>query len=397
MLKDHGSRPRPGATTGRRRFLAALGAGGALLVTGSAALLPGCGYYAPGEGVAYEPWDFPGEEVLPERIAVAAAILAANPHNTQPWLFVVTPDVIEIRADLRKSLGAMDPLHRELHVGLGCAVENLVRAAQAHGRAAVVRWLPDPATPTLVARVELTPDAPRRDALYEAISRRHTSRDRYLDGPPPASLQPAIRALIDDPDVSLAFLGDEAVKASFREGTVAATRAIVGDTGMNDASHAWWRQTRAEIEEHRDGLTLDAAGLGSGTSAASKVMGKPTAAEAGEYWIANTEQNQTSGFAFCILSTTRRDDREQQLRCGRVFQRIHLWAASQGLSIQPVNQMAERQDREQQLGLAPDFGPRLAALTGAQVSGAQMLFRVGVSWSEGRPSPRRPLGWVVTS
>lgn len=381
-------------TLSRRRFFQCLGAGGALLVTSSAGLLAACGDYAPFEGAAYEPWSYPGDEAAPERIAVAAAILAASPHNTQPWLFAVTPTSIEVVADARKSLGAMDPLSREMYIGLGCAIENLVLSALAHGRDASVQWLPDPARPSVVARITLTPTAPRPSPLHDAIPNRHTNRGPYLEAAPPPSLEQALRAQIDDPQVSLTFVAGAAEKASFREATVAATRAIVADDAMNEASHAWWRQTRDDIEQHRDGLTLDAT-VDPGTSTLGKLTGKPSAAKAGEYWIANTEGAQTTGFAFCVLSTETRDDREQQLRCGRIFQRMHLWAASQGLSVQPLNQMAERQDREQQLGLPPDFGPRLAALCRQGVSSAQMLFRVGVAWDAPGKSPRRPLAWVL--
>jgi nitroreductase len=378
----------------RRGFLGLLGAGGALLVTSSAALLPGCGHYPPEEGAAYEPWDFPGGETTPERIAVAAAILAASPHNTQPWLFVVRPGEIEVQADLRKSLGAMDPLGREMYLGLGCAVENLVLAAGARGQRASVAWLPEPGRPELVARVTFNPSEENRSPLSEVIAARHTNRGAYLEGAAPAGLGEALRGLVDDAVVSLVVLGDPALKGAFREGTIAATRAIVEDEEMNDASHAWWRQTREEIERHRDGLTIDATGLGAATTTLGKVTGKPSAAKAGAYWISNTEGPQTTGFAFCVLSTEDRGSREQQLRCGRVFQRMHLWATSQGLAVQPLNQMAERQDREEQRGLAPEFGARLGALAGA---GAQMLFRIGVAWDEAGKSPRRPVAWVVAS
>jgi hypothetical protein len=257
-----------------------------------------------------------------------------------------------------------------------------------------VAWLPEPGRPELVARIKFDPCPGNRSPLSEAIAARHTNRGAYLEGGAPAGLEEALRGLVDDAAVSLVVLGDPASKGAFREGTIAATRAIVEDEEMNDASHAWWRQSREEIERHRDGLTIDATGLGAATTALGKVTGKPSAAKAGAYWVSNTEGPQTTGFAFCVLSTEDRGSREQQLRCGRVFQRMHLWATSQGLAVQPLNQMAERQDREEQRGLAPEFGARLGALAGA---GAQMLFRIGVAWDEAGKSPRRPVAWVVAS
>ena len=56
---------------------------------------------------------------------VAAAILAANPHDTQPWLFRIADETIEVLADASRHLGAMDPYLREMHIGLGAAIENL--------------------------------------------------------------------------------------------------------------------------------------------------------------------------------------------------------------------------------------------------------------------------------
>ena len=35
---------------------------------------------------------------------------------SQPWLFGVTPSFIEVQADRSKSLGAMDPLSREMFI-----------------------------------------------------------------------------------------------------------------------------------------------------------------------------------------------------------------------------------------------------------------------------------------
>ena len=65
-------------------------------------------------------------------------MLAANPHDTQPWLFAVSADAIEIFADLSRNLGAMDAYVREMHLGLGCAIENMALTAGPNGYAVEV-------------------------------------------------------------------------------------------------------------------------------------------------------------------------------------------------------------------------------------------------------------------
>lgn len=80
---------------------------------------------------------------------------------------------------------------------------------------------------------------------------------------------------------------------------------------------------------------------------------------------------------------------------GRLWQRMHLWATTKGLAVQPLNQMSERADREQQLGIEPRFGTALKELVADADSQALMPFRIGYPTMEGRPSPRRDLKSVL--
>ena len=64
---------------------------------------------------------------------MSAAILAANPHNSQPWRFRVSDTQIDLFADRGRNLGTIDPFLREMHIGLGAALENLLLAAAVYG------------------------------------------------------------------------------------------------------------------------------------------------------------------------------------------------------------------------------------------------------------------------
>ncbi len=353
-----------------------------------------CGYYSPESGDAFAPWNFPEDEIRPEFLAVGAAILAASPHNTQPWLFEVTAERIELYADLSKSLGAMDTLHREMYIGLGCALENLVITARQHGREATVTMMPGE-DETHVASIVLTEAAAQSSPLYERIPKRHTNRGRYLDSDPPPGLEEELRALLISEHVSMTFLGSEADKTSFAKHTTRATQAIVDDKAMNDASHHWFRHSSSDIREHRDGIVYDTAVASATIRFLAKTSSPVSAAEAGEVWVTMTDELHSTASAFCILSTPDRNNREQQLACGREYQRLQLWATGQGLTMHPLNQMAERQDREAELGLASDFTEVLATLVGSQEAGAQMLFRIGYPWEDAFASPRRPTDWVI--
>jgi hypothetical protein len=122
---------------------------------------------------------------------VRAAILAASPHNTQPWLFKVTNSSIELYIDTKRNVGALDPYLREEHIGMGCALENLMLAAAANGYQATVTlssrkaWADSRrAGRNLLARVDLAAGKREESELYDAIPRRHTNRSAYLPQKP---------------------------------------------------------------------------------------------------------------------------------------------------------------------------------------------------------------------
>jgi hypothetical protein len=97
------------------------------------------GVFTAGSGPAYAPWDqWRGSDLDGNRRPLRAGILAASPYNTQPWLFSVSDNAIAIHADRGRHLGTFDAFRREMRLGLGCVIENLVHAATAFGISADV-------------------------------------------------------------------------------------------------------------------------------------------------------------------------------------------------------------------------------------------------------------------
>src|SRR5262252_9840630 len=155
-----------------RRTALRLGTGA--LVAGAAALTWRAwdqGVFSAGQGPAFEAWntwnaDAPGSELQ----LVHAAILAANPHNTQPWRFRVGARRIDVFADPARNIGTIDPFRREMHIGLGCALENLLQAAAAIGFQANPIMFPRPADPGHIATIALAPAARVAAPLHGMIA-----------------------------------------------------------------------------------------------------------------------------------------------------------------------------------------------------------------------------------
>jgi nitroreductase len=114
---------------------------------------------------------------------ISAAMAAPSVYAAQPWRYRLDPDTasLEVYATAGRSPRRADAQGRALYVSVGAALFNL-RVAIAHfGWEPVVRLLPDPAEPELLATVQMSGPANdtgaehRRD-LFDAVWRRHSSR-----------------------------------------------------------------------------------------------------------------------------------------------------------------------------------------------------------------------------
>jgi nitroreductase len=384
---------------GRRRFLRAVGLGvGTAAVAGAAGVtwkaVDG-GVFATGTGPAYDTWDALGSSLRDPMSLVRAAVLAANAHNAQPWHFAVTPDRIDLFADLTRTLGAMDPLLREMYISLGCALENLVLAGPATGLAPTVTLLPDPADPGHVARVDLVPSSGSVSPLFAAIPNRHTDRAAYDTSRPvePGRLDD-LTALVTAPDTGLVWFTDAAAMRTFGDLTVRATEAINADQQQSADDFAWYRTGWAEIQDRKDGITIDPSGKSPLIRAIAKLL-PVTHQQSNDGWLSGTRDVQIpTAAAFGALVVRDRIDPTQRLETGRAWQRMHLAATAAGLSMQPLCQIPERVDRERSAGLPADITTAMTAL----LPGGQhpiMTFRIGSPTTDGLPSPRRPAADVV--
>jgi nitroreductase len=383
----------------------------AVMAGGAALALSALGYrvwdrgvFAGATGPAYTAWDeWHGSDRDGNRRPLRGAILAASPHNTQPWLFDVSDAAITVYADRARHLGTFDPFRREMHLGLGCAIENFVCAARAFGLAADVHpsdgrleLEPDRA-PVLAARIAIAAGQPSFDPLFDAIRRRHTNRGPYVDEPiAPERLQRLVD-LVSSPTVRIAFIVDEGARGEFGALIVQATEQIVADPEMSMDSFRWIRTGRREVLVHRDGVTIDTAGASRLMTVAAKLLPDLGAKGIDRIWVDTTRDVHTAtASVFGMILVQNRLDMAQSIAAGRAWQRLHLAATLQGIAAQPLNQPVEMIDRHHQVGKPDEFGPALTGLAPGSGWEPTFVFRLGYPARKAPRSPRRPLSDVVT-
>jgi hypothetical protein len=382
----------------RRHLLSLFGIGGAtVLVAGTGALsyrVYDTAALDPGGSDAYDPWkhwrDTPG--LLG---AVGAAVLAASPHNTQPWVFGIREDAVDVFVDVARATGTVDPFRREQHIGIGCALENLVLACRARGLLPSVALLPDgPAGPRL-AEVLVRAGQPVADPLHDAIGDRHTNRGPFETRAVPRETLDALVDRTGISDLAVRWVSEPAPRAELGTLLVDAAAALCRDEQQSRDNFAWFRGSNDEIQQHRDGLTLGGQGFSRLKLAVATLLPASSRTAGDQFWLKQTTEVHTAtAAAYGVITTRTPDDRATQLTAGRLLERIHLTATRDGLALHHMNQITERIDRERSSGAAPTFAPRFARLL---PRGEQPLltFRVGHPVRDAAPSPRRAAAQVT--
>jgi nitroreductase len=325
------------------------------------------------------PWsvnaqDFPhdGSETDRLHFLLRYALLAASSHNTQPWQFVVQPPMIHLWADPSRWLRVADADRRELHISIGCALENLLIAADYFGYASDVTYLPYPDEPDHMASVCLTPahhDTPQRaPALFAAIPMRHTNHKVYDDTPIPVDDVRWLEQCVEEEDITLLLTDDSTIKQHAEE-------LITEGDARQFANPAYREELGFWIGQGVFGAPWLLAKLGQ-LAVTYVNMGK---------MIGKQDRNVLLSAPVLGVLATPTDDPRVQVRVGQAFERLSLAATARDIRLHPMSQPME----------LPDLRERLSGLLPVAGVVPQHAFRLGYAAAESEHTPRRPLEEVI--
>ncbi|MET8629165.1 hypothetical protein ABZW30_36450 [Kitasatospora sp. NPDC004669] len=311
------------------------------------------------------------------RLLAEAGGLAPSLHNSQPWRFRPTPDLLglEVHADPGRAVPAADPDGRAMHISIGAAVFNL-RVAAAHlGREAAVRLLPagEDAQPRAVLDLSAQAGSPRPFGadLYPAIAQRHSSRHPFTNRDVPEALVADLITAAQDEGVTLTVLEEYGVRRVLTLTSEAEAR-IAADVTREAETRRWLR-----LEPSYDGIPL--AALGSHDRDARV----PMRGFAGHPPRHTTPAGRFEALPQLAVLETHFDGQADWLRTGQAMQRAWLLATVHGLRASVLHQAVEIPDTRWRLR-DPAEGP----------AHVQLVLRLGYGPS-GATSPRRPVEDVL--
>jgi hypothetical protein len=319
--------------------------------------------------------DFPASSSIEAqlRFLLRYAILAPSTKNSQPWAFSVQGNRVHMLADFRRSQPIADPTRRELYISLGCALENLLVAAEHFGFRHGISYFPEPGNPELVATMVFgaggVPSHARAGATLSAIVRRHNDNGVFRTAAVPEQLRLRLLACCVESDLRVHLTDDRHFRRWIDALTLEADRIEFADPAFRKELGHWIGQGvfgAPPVVARIEGLAVSRLNLG-----------EP---------VAQQDHAIVESAALLGLVSATGDSHLVHVRSGQLFERLWLTATAMGVSVHPMSQTMRR--------------PELRAAVGELLPSAgwtpQHLFRVGFSTREDEHhTPRRPVEDVM--
>ena len=374
----------------RRSFIKVAAAGGGVI------LVPGLFQGCTGRtSEAFRAWSGPPADERDVRwIVLSYAILAANPHNTQPWLVDLREDLaFDLYVDPARLLPRTDPPFRQTHIGQGTFLENADLAARELGYRAEIEYFPHGTygetvvEPKPVARVQLVED-PRidRDPLFAFLLERESNKRVYNRSPLTAVELRSLAQAYDTSTYPLTLTDTRERVDRLAELMRRGMEVEVADDERNLETLEWFRFDGREIERHRDGFGVAQTGI-SGLMkwiAETFVLSRErSVADPGRFAseavkLTAKQSSSASAYGWIVSPTNTRLD---QVRVGRAYERVNLTATALGLAMQPMSQILEEY---RDMGVLQEKFLEFAQVPAGHT--VQMLFRLG----RARPAAHTP-------
>jgi hypothetical protein len=277
----------------------------------------------------------PGDSSLGLEL-VRCATLAPSSHNTQCWKFALAADgrSVTLLPDLARRCPAVDPDDHHLFVSLGCATENLVQAALAHGLQGMAQFESTGDT----VRVALEPTRAQTTPWFTAIAQRQCTRGDY-DGQPLTGKELALlQRAGSSATVRLLLLTERPAMEQVLEQVIQGNTAQMADAAFMAELKTWIRFNGAEAVRTRDGLYSAASGNPNIPTWLGEVAFRWVFTPQGENDRYARQLRSSAGLAVFVGQAA---DKAHWVEVGRCYERFALQATALGIRNAFLNQPVE--------------------------------------------------------
>jgi hypothetical protein len=298
---------------------------------------------ATGDDAAYMKLPDPDDAL---RLAVQRGMLAPSVHNTQPWRFIRRGDRLEIRSDPDRRLSVLDPRGRQMTISCGCALFNVRVSLARSGYDALVKRLPDPDDPELIARVALRgqPGEPLLIAdLDAAIDERRTNRRAFADEPVPRDVVWTLVSTAASEGSILLPIAEPAQRAALAQLSRRADEIENADPAYRAELVSW---TSAD-PTRRDGVLAPSVPYSGPEAHRSDTLPIRDFDTYGFGWLPTSSHSGTS--QCLLLLGTIEDGPMAWLRAGEALERVWLELTALGLAASPLTQVIEVAETHERL------------------------------------------------
>lgn len=310
------------------------------------------------------------------RAAIRYAILAPSSHNSQPWVFRLFDDHLDLFADRTRRLPVVDPDDRELAISCGAALFNLRLALRHFGIMEHVEVLPNPTNPDHLARITLRGSMEASDedhALFQMLHKRRTDRAPFKDIAVSDFVLQSLAAAAAREGAWLSMLVAEHARRGAAGLIAEGDRIQMADSAFRHELAEWMRPNGSRKP---DGMPGYAHELGWLSAVAGPLVIRTF--DVGKRRAAHDDMLAQSSPVLAVLGTDH-DGPSAWLAAGQALSHVLLRARLANVSASFLNQPIE----------VPSLRPPLALLIG-RAGHPQVLLRLGYGRrSRVRATPRR--------
>lgn len=268
---------------------------------------------------------------------VRYATLAASSHNTQCWKFKLADRQISILPDLTRRCPAVDPDDHHLYVSLGCATENLLIAAKAHGFEGTVE-LQQAGDAVKAIHIHLTAGEPVHSLLFEAIAERQSARSIYDGQPLKAEALKRLDSAGTGEGVSLILLTEQQALEAVLGYITEANTAQLNDPAFIKELKSWIRFNLSEAVQKGDGLFSKSTGNPAAPHWLGSLLFDLTFGAKSENKKIAKQIRSSAGIAIFVSD---KNDPAHWIAAGRCYQRFALQAEALNIRTAFLNQPVE--------------------------------------------------------